>query len=69
MRPRRRRGPPAARPASPGRAIAPEPGRIDVFDPRAMVAWARRFGVSVDRLWDAVISVGDDPGLVARHLG
>ena len=42
---------------------------IDVFDQSAMSNWARQLQVPITDLSDAVISVGDDPVLVAEHLG
>lgn len=48
---------------------APEPQRIDPYSKRSLGYWASRFRVTVERIEEAVVSVGDDPGLVAEHLG
>ena len=42
--------------------------RIDVDDPRACAAWARKLDASQDELRDAVRAVGDKATDVEMHL-
>lgn len=42
--------------------------RIDLNDPQACAAWARKFDATEDELREAVAAVGDRPGDVEMHL-
>ena len=44
------------------------PDRIDLDDPQAAAAWARRLGVTPAQLREAVAAVGDQAADVEMHL-
>lgn len=48
---------------------AGEPGIVEVGEPWQRAYWARRLRVPVEQVQAAVEAVGDDPALVAAHLG
>ena len=43
--------------------------RIDINDPYEVRNWCAKFGVSEDKLKQAVRAVGDSAGAVRRYLG
>ena len=43
--------------------------RIDTRDDYELRTWARRFGVTLDDVRDAVMTVGNSADAVKRHLG
>ncbi|MDB5958555.1 DUF3606 domain-containing protein [Ramlibacter sp.] len=44
------------------------PDRIDLDDPQAAAAWARRLDVTPEQLREAVAAVGDQAADVEMHL-
>ncbi len=60
-------------PTPPAQQTAPtdetEPATVNVSEPWTRAYWARRFEASVERVEEAVRTVGDDPARVAAHLG
>lgn len=46
-----------------------EPAYVSLDEPRDRAYWARRFQLPIETVEDAVKAVGNDPMLVAEHLG